>query len=132
MKRMLRGIGAGMLALTFSCDTLPNDRVKLGAARSLRLIHAAEMEYKTHHSSYAALADLGPRGAGLLPDRIVNGRDAECDFRLKLLNADYEVTATPRGGHGHWSFFMDDAGIIRYSPGPSLASSTSQRIDGLK
>jgi hypothetical protein len=125
-------MGVGMFVLTVSCDTLPNDRVKLEAVRSLKLIHTAEIEYKIHHGTYAALPDLGPHGAGLLRDRIGSSRDAECDFQLDRFNTSYKVIVTPRGGHGHWSFFMDDAGIIRYSPGPSLASSSSERIDGLK
>jgi hypothetical protein len=115
-----------LFIIALAGDRFPEGGRQLEAVKVMRGIHAAEGEYKLIHGHYASLDRLGPRGSGLLAEGVAFDRGSGCDFRLNL-NGGYEVTAVRReGDHQLWSLYMDATGIVRYSPGSSTPSVTSQ------
>ena len=99
------------------------------AFSSLRLIHSAQIAYRSRFNQYGNLTDL--KNAGTLTDPLITGgQRSNYTFVINpaTLSADYyEVTATPSVAPWHY-YYIDASGVIRSENG-RVADASSAPIN---
>ena len=95
------------------------------ATRSIRMIHVAQTNYYSQFGRYAeSLEEL----RALLPDYdLASGVRYGYRFRVQGSQTSYEVHAEPLRGGGS-SYYSDQTLLLRRSPGPGSATSTSEPL----
>lgn len=114
--------------------TLPHEShsmegaAEMAVVRELQTMNRIQVQYKSQFQRYAnTLAELGPRGADLIPSKLASGDKDGYVFTMTETPVGYTIHANPKvfGTSGRRTFYTDQDGHIRqnWSAEPASASS---------
>lgn len=99
--------------------------------REMHTIHQAEMQHFSQFGRYSPnFAELGPRGAKLIPASLATGERNGYRFMLSTTQAGFTAQASPKvfGKNGRRTFFIDEDGLLRQNWGPEPATAESAEV----
>lgn len=120
-RRVTAGVILALGAILFMPRATHRESSDAPPIADIRRIHIAETEFFSRYGRYAALAELGQRGIGVLGGELAEGRSqAHAVVSLTITGSGYtiQMALIDRSGTRYRSLYSDQALIIRERRAP--------------